>query len=138
MRMMRASAVRWPMPGTLCTRVEAAGEIAVLAQVGHDPQDLAGTASLEARNVGKGQTPQPRLIDMFEPHFEARDILFGLLEEGQMPGERGQASVRLDPSGSSIHAAQAAISLASSTSFLARCERPLNSPQLWAANFPQF
>ena len=34
---------------------------------------------------------------MFEPHLEARDILFDLLDEGQMSRQFGQSCIGLDP-----------------------------------------
>ena len=34
---------------------------------------------------------------MFEPDLEARDVLFDLLDEGQMPRQFGQSQIRLDP-----------------------------------------
>ena len=36
-------------------------------------------------------------FDMFEPDLEARDVLFDLLDEGQMPRQFGQSQIRLDP-----------------------------------------
>ena len=41
--------------------------------------------------------PQPGIVDMLEPGLETRDILFDLLDEGQMVGKRGQPRIRLDP-----------------------------------------
>lgn len=39
---------------------------------------------LQPCNVAGNNTPQPRLIDMLKPCLKARDVLLGLLKEGQM------------------------------------------------------
>lgn len=63
---------------------------------------------------------QPRIIDMLEPYFETGDVLFDLFDEGQVLRQLRQASLVRCDLRLIDRPGQAAISIASSLSFMAR------------------
>ena len=90
------------------------------AQRSDDPQQFARASRFQSRDVGEDDAPQPWIPDTPQPNLMAGDVLFNLLDEGQMVGQLHQALVRLDALVAFIVAAQAAMRTASSLSFLAR------------------
>ena len=66
------------------------------AQRRDDTRQLGRASRLQSRNVGDDYAPVPPIADMLEPDLEAGDILFDLLDEGQMLSQLRQALVRID------------------------------------------
>src|SRR6266403_718939 len=80
-----------PMDGT--EEVEPPGEIFMGAQGRDQPGDYFSAAALEPLDVGQHDAAQLRIAGMLEPNLDAHDILFGLLDEGELIGKRSNSGV---------------------------------------------
>ncbi len=65
-------------------QIKPLSQIAVGTQTLGNVTYLRGAPCLQPGNVAVNEAPQLRLIDMLEPGLEARDVLFDLLEKGQI------------------------------------------------------
>ena len=61
-----------------------------------DAPEFGVAACLEALDVGLGKASQARCVEVLQADLETGDVLFDLLDKGQMPGQARQARVRLD------------------------------------------
>jgi hypothetical protein len=73
--------------------VEALGEIVMIAQGLGDTRQLGDAARLQPLDVGQHNPPEPGVVNMLEAYLEPGNILFGLLNEGQVAGQLRQALV---------------------------------------------
>ena len=74
-------------------QIQAVAEIVMSAQTRDDPMQLGPATCLEAGNIGHDNAPQPRIFNVLEPDFQAGDVFFDLLNEGQMLRKLGQSRI---------------------------------------------
>jgi hypothetical protein len=75
------------------------GEVGVVAQDGGDAAQLVGAALLQTLDDGGNDVAPALLLDVLEARLEAGDILLGLLDAGELVGERFAARVWLERGG---------------------------------------
>jgi Homeodomain-like domain len=81
--------------GHALDQIEAGGEIGMLAYLPNDFEEFGGSPGLQAADVAGDDAAQAGVGDMFETGFEAGDILFELLDEGELVGQGFQAAIDL-------------------------------------------
>jgi hypothetical protein len=96
MRIIIASALRFTDAGNAPHEIRASSEIVVSAQLPGNMTHLIGPSCLQPRNVAENHASQPRLVDMFEPGLQPRNVLLDLLDEGQKVRKLRQALIRRD------------------------------------------
>src|ERR1700681_79011 len=73
--------------------VESPGEILMGTQGRDQLVNHFGPTSLKPLDVGQHDAAQLRIAGMLEPNLDAHDILFGLLDEGELIGKRSHSGV---------------------------------------------